>query len=76
MKAWLKYNKCTTWRGRVKIIYLYRSLTSCTMRETASYFKISLGAVSEALLLANHLASVKHIKTRRAAVNFIKKKGY
>jgi hypothetical protein len=44
------------------------------MQRTASYFHISKGAVSEAILLGANLMKVKKIKKRRDAVNYLRSK--
>lgn len=79
MTAALKYKQCKTWRGRVRLIYLYHSIRLArdykwTLAQTAKYFDISLGATSEALTLAMHLDKVRKIKNRREAVEYIKRR--
>jgi len=76
MTAKEKFVKCKDWKCRVKIINLLHCFMQVKrkkwgMRDTARYFNISLGAVSEAILLTNHWELISSCTTRNEALELI-----
>lgn len=72
-----KYDSCKTWQEKCLIINLYHCLMvlehdDWQMRQTAKYFNISLGLVSEDIKLAIHIELVKSCKYRKDALELVK----
>jgi hypothetical protein len=44
------------------------------LRKTADYFRISLGAVSEGLLIARNVNEIKHCTRRSDALEILRRK--
>lgn len=75
-----RYHHSHSWRTRVRIIAFYHGAMMLkreqwNMRLTARYFNISLGAVSEAVLLANYLPIISKVKTRTKALYILRSNG-
>lgn len=74
MTALVKYKQCKSWKARARVIFLFHAFMIArkphwSMRLTASYFNISLGHVSESILLAKHLSLLgSHTRTEALEV--------
>lgn len=71
------FKKAKTWQRKSMIIYQYHSYkllhaNSWNMRKTAKYFTISLGFVSESLLLIRHMQLIGRIKARAKALRIVR----
>ena len=82
-----RYNECKTWQEKVILISLYYNLKSINnidwfIKDTASYFDISSGLVSESLRLATEIDNpapgydLMLIKTREEALTLIGRRNY
>lgn len=75
-----KYQLAQNWVEKVKIINLYHKLKlfknkKWTIRKTADYFKLSIGLISENIMLGNHLDIIESCcSSRKEALELIKKK--
>jgi len=72
-----QYQKHDTWQDRVRIMNLFHCLQVAKqkkwgMKETSVYFEVSIGLVSENLLLARNLDKCKHIEFRNDAIQFVR----
>jgi hypothetical protein len=72
-----KHDEADTWQEKVLTINFYHCLMVAKkpkwgMRETAQYFQISLGQVSESILLAINIELVKHHDLRKDAMAVVK----
>lgn len=79
MTPYKKYLYSKSWLERASLIQFYHMYKMIkykykwNMRKTAAYFQISVGAVSEGLLIANNKNKVSHCKTRKEALELLKK---
>lgn len=79
-----RYDESEAWQRKVHIIttfhFLMKALNNSnnkrkwTLNLTADYFDISIGTVSESLLLMRNLKEVRECKTRKEALFMIKSK--
>ncbi len=76
-----RYNNSTTWHEKCTIMALYHltmrnNMHNCwTMKDTAEYFSVSLGLVSENIKLSNAIDednSLTKLLTRQKALDKIK----
>lgn len=72
-----KYSQCSTWQGRVRVMYLYHSLMRAKFKthkleHTARYFSTSTGLASENMRLARNMNRVKRIASRKKALKILK----
>ena len=79
MKAIDKFNQSKTWQSRSRVICIFhlRQIArnpKWNMRLTARYFRISLGSVSEAMLLVKHFKLVNSLESRNKALKLIRGK--
>jgi hypothetical protein len=82
-KSWLdKYNEANEWHDKCLIMTLYHQtmrlqMANCwSMKDTAEYFGVSIGLVSENIKLSNAIdedVRLTKCKTRQQALNMIKK---
>lgn len=82
-KSWLdKYNEANEWHQKCLLMALYHMAmrnnmcNTWTMRDTAEYFSVSIGLVSENIKLSNAIDEdirLTKCKTRQAALNLIKR---
>ena len=68
-----KYQTSKSWQQKVQIVNLYYQFKSghgrkWSMRNTATYFGISLGLVSEYVKLGLNMEKVKHFESRNKAM--------
>lgn len=73
MKAKTAYHESKTWQRKSRVIYLFHlkcvlKKDKWTYRDTAKYFGISLGMVSESILLIKCFEIVRDYKSRNAAL--------
>lgn len=80
MKYRDKYSQCEAWFEKVSVMSIFH-LTMCnrdktwTVRDTAQYFGVSAGLVSENLKLAKHMSTNAQLKdevSRQAALKKVK----
>jgi len=69
------------WQDKVALVsYLHHKMIlkdkSWTVKDTAHYFEISIGLVSENLKLAEYLDKVKVCKTRKQALTLLRINGH
>lgn len=77
MKAKDKYKQCKTWQCKVLTVGIYHAFTvalrrGASVRNTAAYFGVSIGTVSESLLLFKYVKHMKKIKTRKEALEIVR----
>ena len=72
-----KYVQCSTWQGRVRVMYLFHALMGAKSRawkleHTAAYFSVSTGLASENLRLARNMHRIKRVISRKKALKILK----
>lgn len=72
-----KYSNCKTWFGRVRVMHLYHTVKtslskSHTVADTANYFNVSTGLVSENINIGNHMKHVKKLGSRKKALDYLR----
>lgn len=77
MKPIILYNKSTTWQRKVVLIAMYHNYQCIKdkkwkLSQTASYFGVSIGLVSENLKLFKKWDIVKDCDNRKIALEVIK----
>lgn len=77
MKPLHLYIQSTTWQRKVVLIAMYHNFhkmkdNNWKLVNTASYFHVSIGLVSENLRLFKNYELVKECKTRKDALELIK----
>lgn len=74
MKPLHLYNQSTTWQRKVLIIAMYHNYqkNGWKISQTANYFHVSIGLVSENLKLFKNYDKVKDCATRKDALELIK----
>lgn len=78
------YKLANTWQSKVLIMNLYHTaailvIKSWTLRDTATYFDVSIGLVSENIRLANAIdtgVDITSCKTRQEALTKLEKRRY
>lgn len=76
-----RYEDAKTWQDRALIIQFYHLYMTnredkWSIRETAGYFKISTGLVSEDLKLAKNVDNgIREIGNRKDAIKYLKENG-
>lgn len=79
MTYYEKYHGSKDWLEKIKIMNLYHRMQDLTnkkwgYRDTAKYFDVALGLVSENLNLAMELDRIKHFSNRQRAVIYLNMK--
>jgi hypothetical protein len=79
MTPFQKYTHSISWLERANLILFYHTFKELkypnwTLRKTADYFRISLGAVSEGLLIARNVNEIKHCTRRSDALEILRRK--
>lgn len=69
-----RFNKSDSWQQRAALITFYYKSESLTVREVAKYFEMSIGYVSESLLLTARMHDVIDMPTREKALNKLRAK--
>jgi hypothetical protein len=71
------YRKAKEWQKKVKIIAVYHTIRcvkkkSWRVRDTAEYFKLSIGNVSENLYLAENWSKIREMGSRNKALKHLR----
>ena len=75
-----KFNTCKSWKCKVQVLNLFHQYMCLRhkrwgMRQTAKYFNVSLGLVSENIELGNNWDRIKYIESRAKAIKYLKENG-
>lgn len=75
-----KFNTTLSWKTKVKVVAFYHQLKvlqdkDWTIRKTANYFNVSIGLISENLLISKHLDKLdEKCNSRNKALQLIRKR--
>jgi len=67
-----KYQQTNSWKDKIMIMKFYHISSKSTIKQTAAYFRVSVGLVSENLHLADNLEDIINCKTRQEALSKLK----
>lgn len=72
------YKRANKWQQRVRIIAVYHTVRSLKkkswrVRDTANYFQLSIGNVSENLYLAENWSKIREFTSRNKALKKLRK---
>jgi hypothetical protein len=79
MTPFRKYLNSNSWLERANLINFYHTFKELkypgwTHKKTADYFRISVGAVSEGLLISRNKSLIEDCSTRHEALEILRKK--